>query len=83
MVNREAYGESLRLFVGTGKNDYFDLIQINMKKMFLCAVMLLLTIGVNAQIMRAEELEKYAKEKYGEKWNDAAKNLASQLQLDN
>ena len=82
MVNREAYGESLRLFVGTGKNDYFDLIQINMKKMFLCAVMLLLTIGVNAQIMRAEELEKYAKEKYGEKWNDAAKNLASQLQLD-
>lgn len=33
-----------------------------MKKLFLCAVMLLLTIGVNAQIMRAEELEKYAKE---------------------
>ena len=82
VVNREAYGESLRLFVGTGKNDYFNLIQINMKKYFLCAVMLLLTIGVNAQIMRAEELEKYAKEKYGEKWNDAAKNLASQLQLD-
>ena len=29
----------------------------------------------NAQILRAEELEEYAKEKYGEKWVDAAKNL--------
>lgn len=52
-----------------------------MKKMFLCAAMLLLAVGVNAQIMRAEELEKYAMEKYGEKWNDAAKNLAGELQL--
>lgn len=53
-----------------------------MKKLLLCAVMLLLAVGVNAQLMRAKELEKYAKEKYGEKWNDAAKNLAGQLQLD-
>ena len=44
--------------------------------------MLLLAVSMNIQIMRTEELEKYAKEKYGEKWNDAAKNLASQLQLD-
>ena len=44
--------------------------------------MLLLAFGVNAQIMRAEELEKYAKEKFGEKWEDAAKNIANQLQLD-
>ena len=44
--------------------------------------MLLLAVSMNVQIMRTEELEKYAKEKYGEKWNDAAKNLASQLQLD-
>ena len=51
-----------------------------MKKLFLCAVMLLLTIGVNAQIMRAEELEKYAKRRYGAKWTDAAKHLAGQLQ---
>lgn len=68
--------------IGTGKTDLFNLIQIKMKKLFLCAAMLLLAVGVNAQIMRAEELEKYAKEKYGEKWNDAAKNLAGQLQLD-
>ncbi len=32
--------------------------------------------------MRAEELEKYAKEKYGDDWTDAAENLASQLNLD-
>lgn len=32
--------------------------------------------------MRAEELEAYAKEKYGEKWVDAAANLVKELQLD-
>lgn len=41
-----------------------------------------LVLTANAQIMRTEELEAYAKEKYGEKWNDAAANLASSLQLD-
>lgn len=39
-------------------------------------------VSVNAQLMRTEELEKYAKEKYGEKWADAAANLATQLTLD-
>lgn len=39
-------------------------------------------ICANAQIMRAEELENYAKEKYGEKWVEAATNLGSQLTLD-
>lgn len=33
--------------------------------------------SLNAQILRTEELEKYAKEKYGEKWVDAADNLGS------
>lgn len=32
--------------------------------------------------MRAEELEQYAMEKYGDKWVDAAENLASNLMLD-
>ena len=36
----------------------------------------------NAQILRAEELEDYAKEKYGENWIDAATNLADTLSLD-
>lgn len=54
-----------------------------MKKFFLAlftAVFVCTT--ANAQILRAEELEDYAKEKYGEKWIDAAANLGSQLTLD-
>ena len=35
-----------------------------------------------AQVMKASDLEKYAKEKYGDKWLDAAKNLAEGLTLD-
>lgn len=34
------------------------------------------------QVMKAVDLEKYAKEKYGDKWLEAAKNLASGLTLD-
>ena len=33
-------------------------------------------------VMKAADLEKYAKQRYGEKWLDAAKNLAGTLQLD-
>ncbi len=44
--------------------------------------MALFAVNTNAQIMRSEELEKYAKEKYGEKWIDAAANLKDQLALD-
>ena len=53
-------------------------------KRIILIVLALFTLGlsVNAQILRAEELEKYAKERYGEKWVDAAKNLASQISLD-
>jgi len=39
-------------------------------------------MAVNAQILRADELEKYAKEKFGDKWAEAATNLGSQLTLD-
>lgn len=49
------------------------------------SILLLATFActtMNAQILRADELEKYAKEKYGEKWVDAATNLSSQLSLD-
>lgn len=45
-------------------------------------LMVLFAVSASAQIMRSEELEKYAKEKYGEKWIDAAENLKSQLTLD-
>lgn len=53
-----------------------------MKKYFISVVMCLVSIVLNAQILKTAELEKYAKEKYGEKWADAAKNLSSQLSLD-
>ena len=35
-----------------------------------------------AQVMKTADLEKYAKEKYGDKWLDAAKNLSAGLTLD-
>ena len=40
------------------------------------------TTNVQAQVMKAADLEKYAKQKYGDKWLDAAANLASTLTLD-
>ena len=38
--------------------------------------------GVQAQVMKAADLEKYAKQKYGDKWLDAAANLAKGLHFD-
>ena len=49
---------------------------------FLLTLLFTATISVSAQILRAEELEEYAKERYGEKWNEAAENLAAELSLD-
>ena len=54
-----------------------------MKKVIMSLTLLLTAvISANAQILRAEELEKYAKEKYGDKWVEAASNLGKQLTLD-
>lgn len=53
-----------------------------MKKFLLSGVLLLIAVVANAQIMRAEELEKYAKEKYGENWVEAAAKLGEELKLD-
>ena len=55
-----------------------------MKRFCIAAAMMLLCgiTGVQAQVMKAADLEKYAKERYGEKWLDAAQNLAQQLTLD-
>lgn len=54
-----------------------------MKKFLLIIGMFSLIVSsTQAQILRAEELEEYAKEKYGEKWTEAAENLASELSLD-
>lgn len=54
-----------------------------MKKFILLALAGLFVCSVaDAQIVRADELETYAKEKYGAKWVDAADNLGKQLSLD-
>lgn len=53
-----------------------------MKKSIITIVIFLATISISAQVIRTEELEKYAKEKYGENWTEAAANLATTLQLD-
>lgn len=54
-----------------------------MKKIMILLVLFCTTaVTVDAQILRTEELEKYAMSKYGEKWVDAATNLASTLALD-
>ena len=52
-------------------------------KMWMLAAILFCGIsGAQAQVMKSADLEKYAKEKYGDKWVDAAKNLASSLTFD-
>jgi len=40
------------------------------------------TVVAQAQVMKAADLEKYAKQRYGDKWLDAAKNLSADLTLD-
>ncbi|MCR5199432.1 MAG: DUF4468 domain-containing protein [Prevotella sp.] len=51
-------------------------------KLSIALCLLCTTAGVQAQVMKNSDLEKYAKERYGEKWLEAAKNLASELTLD-
>lgn len=53
-----------------------------MKKVILSLLLFCMAVSAHAQFMRAEELEAYAKERYGERWIDAAGNLAGSLSLD-
>lgn len=53
-----------------------------MKKIYITGILFLCTIVANAQLMRVEELEEYAKEKYGDSWTDAASKLGQELSLD-
>lgn len=54
-----------------------------MKAWMLTVILLVCgAIVAQAQVMKAGDLEKYAKEKYGDKWLDAAKNLSKGLSLD-
>ena len=53
-----------------------------MKWMLAAILTICGTLGAQAQVMKAADLEKYAKERYGDKWLDVAANLAKQLTLD-
>jgi len=49
----------------------------------LAAILLFCGVQMaSAQAMKAADLEKYAKERYGDKWLEAAKNLSKELTLD-
>ncbi len=53
-------------------------------KLWMLAAILILcgATGAQAQVMKAADLEKYAKSKYGDKWVDAAANIAENIRLD-
>ena len=48
----------------------------------LASAALFCSMQTMGQVMKPADLEKYAKEKYGDKWLEAARNLASGLTLD-
>ncbi|MBQ7987047.1 MAG: DUF4468 domain-containing protein, partial [Bacteroidaceae bacterium] len=53
-------------------------------KLWMLATILTIcgAMTIQAQVIKSADLEKYAKEKYGDKWLDAAKKLAEGLTLD-
>lgn len=53
-----------------------------MLKWVLAAILICGAMNVQAQAMKAADLEKYAKSKYGDKWLDAAANLSKGLTFD-
>ena len=54
-----------------------------MKKVFVLAIVAIMAVmNAQAQVMKGADLEKYAKERYGDKWLDAALNLSRNITLD-
>lgn len=54
-----------------------------LKQWMLAAILIFCGVtAVQAQVMKSADLEKYAKEKYGDKWLDAAMTLGEGLRLD-
>lgn len=57
-----------------------------MKKYYIWMLVAILifcgTMTVKSQVIKPADLEKYAKQRYGDKWLDAAKNLSSKVVLD-
>ena len=52
-----------------------------MRKMIFLGVLLFVAVTANAQLMRAEQLEEYAENLYGNKWVDVAANLKNDATL--
>ena len=55
-----------------------------MKRSIIISVVMALicVIPTKAQVMKAADLEKYAKQRYGEKWLDAAATIGRTLNFD-
>lgn len=54
----------------------------SLKFWMLAAILFCGIMSVQAQIMKTADLEKYAKQHYGDKWVDAAANIAKGITLD-
>lgn len=54
-----------------------------MKKIFTAIILFALALTAGAQTFSADQLEKYAKDKYGDNWTKAADNLHQEVALDN
>ena len=64
----------------------YNLKEKNMKHilrpMVLATILFCGLMSLNAQVMKSSDLEKYAKERYGDKWTEAAMNLSKTQMLD-
>ena len=54
----------------------------HIKAWMIATILICGTVAAQAQMIKVADLEKYAKQRYGEKWLDAAQNLSTTLQLD-
>lgn len=53
-----------------------------MKKIFTAIILFALALTASAQTFSADQLEKYAKDKYGDNWTKAADNLHQEVAPD-
>ncbi len=53
-----------------------------LRKSFTVVLLAVAALSVSAQVMKTSDLEAYAKQRYGDKWLDAAANLRQQITLD-
>ncbi len=54
-----------------------------MKKYLITLALCVLALTASAQVFTAEQIERYAKDKYGDNWTEAAGNLSKEVALDN